>query len=309
MASEAEEKDARARVTHINVMAEANDDVCWICLDGPSLDRPLQHACRCPSWTHATCIARWQLQSAGTRREKYCDFCNSELPDWKAILTPSPGATAPAVMNVNFDNKTYSFQVAPGVDGYRQFTEAIRKAFHLPDDSELNITFTCDEPSSGNLLTLSGPGAYDAAVHCAAVSAARRSMSSDEEPVAGASQPHHAVFDSTTNRPEGAEGRAAIPQGLGQPGSSSSSTLAPPASSTTGRLLPDLALEAEPAAGGATSRPPTTISRAASSSSGCSSSSAGSSSSNTTTTTTTPRRGGNLGRKLRDALTELLISK
>jgi hypothetical protein len=66
-------------------------------------------------------------------------------------------------------------QVAPGSDGYRQFTQAIRKAFHLPDDSELNITFTCDEPSSGSLLTLSGPGAYDAAVHCAAVSAARRS--------------------------------------------------------------------------------------------------------------------------------------
>lgn len=84
-----------------------------------------------------------------SRREKYCDFCNSELPDWKAVLTPLPGATAPAVMNVNFDNKTYSFQVAPGADGYRQFTEAIRKAFHLPDDSELNITFTCDEPSSG----------------------------------------------------------------------------------------------------------------------------------------------------------------
>lgn len=36
-----------------------------------------------------------------------------------------------------------------GADGYRQFTEAIRRAFHLPDDSELNITFTCDEPSSG----------------------------------------------------------------------------------------------------------------------------------------------------------------
>lgn len=40
-------------------------------------------------------------------------------------------------------------QVAPGSDGYRQFTLAIRKAFHLPEDSELNITFTCDEPSSG----------------------------------------------------------------------------------------------------------------------------------------------------------------
>jgi len=85
-------------------------------------------------------------------------------------------------MNVNFDNKTYSFQVSPGADGYKQFTEAIRKAFHLPDDSELNITFTCDEPSSaGALLTLSGPGAYDAAVHCASVSAARRVVTSDQQ--------------------------------------------------------------------------------------------------------------------------------
>jgi hypothetical protein len=40
-------------------------------------------------------------------------------------------------------------QVKPGPDGYRQFTEAIRRAFTLPDDSELNITFTCDEPTTG----------------------------------------------------------------------------------------------------------------------------------------------------------------
>lgn len=33
---------------------------------------------------------------------------------------------------------------------------------------------------AGSLLTLSGPGAYDAAVHCASVSAARRSTSLDE---------------------------------------------------------------------------------------------------------------------------------
>ena len=194
-------------------------------------------------------------------------------------------------MNVNFDGRTYSFevrragggilcgvapllgpaytlhlhpfptllvpllccllQVKPGPDGYRQFTEAIRRAFTLPDDSELNITFTCDEPTTGgravcervggcgwadlvgccslhlqssetvwgwrascrpgwpahllivwlsvqprdmgrspcpphsqpatsaavdngSLLTLQGSGAYDAAVHCASVSAARR---------------------------------------------------------------------------------------------------------------------------------------
>jgi hypothetical protein len=54
------------------------------------------------------------LQICVTRREKFCDFCNCELPDWKSVLTPSLGNTAPAVMNVNFDNKTYSFHVAPG---------------------------------------------------------------------------------------------------------------------------------------------------------------------------------------------------
>ena len=99
------------------------------------------------------------------------------MPDWKAALTPTCGANAPAVMNVNFDGRTYSFEVKPGPDGYTMFTEAIRRAFNLPDDSELNITFTCDEPTvpeAGSLLTLQGPGAYDAAVHCASVSAARR---------------------------------------------------------------------------------------------------------------------------------------
>ena len=80
------------------------------------------------------------------RKETHCEFCDCQLPDWKKTLTPQCGANAPAVMNVNFDGRTYSFEVRPGPDGYKQFTEAIRKAFNLPDDSELNITFTCDEP-------------------------------------------------------------------------------------------------------------------------------------------------------------------
>jgi hypothetical protein len=84
------------------------------------------------------------------RRETHCEFCDCRLPDWKRTLTPSGGANAPAVMNVNFDGRTYSFEVKPGVQGYKDFTEAIRKAFSLPEDSELNITFTCDEPSSGD---------------------------------------------------------------------------------------------------------------------------------------------------------------
>ena len=38
--------------------------ICWICLDtGGELIFP----CRCPRTAHRKCLARWQLQSAGTR--------------------------------------------------------------------------------------------------------------------------------------------------------------------------------------------------------------------------------------------------
>ncbi|PNH02771.1 hypothetical protein TSOC_011217 [Tetrabaena socialis] len=175
-------------------------DVCWVCLDGASPDKPLQRPCKCPRFCHGQCIAR---------KETHCEFCQAKLPEWKQALTPPCGSQAPrcfaaalqqAVMNVNFGGRTYSFEVQPGPDGYRRFTSAIRSAFSLPEDSELNITFTCDEPatgkqararvgagsvgsegagkegraSRGSLLTLQGAGAYDAAVHCASVSAARR---------------------------------------------------------------------------------------------------------------------------------------
>lgn len=36
--------------------------------------------------------------------------------------------------------RRYSFQVKPGPEGYCEFTHAIRRAFHLPSDAELNIT-------------------------------------------------------------------------------------------------------------------------------------------------------------------------
>ena len=163
----------------------SSDDapLCWICLD---IGGELVYPCKCPRMAHRRCLARWQLQSAGTRKETHCEFCDSTLPDWKDALSPEPqGKTAPAVMNVNFDGKTYSFEVEPGPEGYLKFTQSIRHAFNLPEDSELNITFTCDEPTVpelGSLLTLQGPGAYDAAVHCASLSAARRVGSQSHHP-------------------------------------------------------------------------------------------------------------------------------
>lgn len=182
---------ATSSLASLHSLAESEDSpICWICLDGAASDKPLYKPCKCPRYCHSSCIARWQLQSAGSRKETHCEFCQETLPDWKQVLTPSCGANAPAVMNVNFDGRTYSFEVTPGENGYKLFTEAIRNAFNLPEDSELNITFTCDEPSTeaaesanccnlaaGALLTLQGAGAYDAAVHCASVSAARRMAS------------------------------------------------------------------------------------------------------------------------------------
>lgn len=163
---------------HSTPPSEEEKNVCWICLEGDKPSCPLERPCSCPRYCHLRCLARWQLQSAGTRRELHCDFCDSRLPDWRQALAFNGSVNAPAVMNVNFEGKTYSFEVKPGPAGYLQFTEAIRHAFQLPMDSELNITFTCDEPciENGSLLTLQGPGAYDAAVYCASVSAARHQL-------------------------------------------------------------------------------------------------------------------------------------
>ncbi len=41
--------------------------ICWICLDTARPDAPLVTPCACPRQAHAQCLARWQLQSAGSR--------------------------------------------------------------------------------------------------------------------------------------------------------------------------------------------------------------------------------------------------
>lgn len=51
--------------------------------------------------------------------------------------------------------------------------------YDVPVLLKLTTTAVSLSSSAGSLLTLSGPGAYDAAVHCASVSAARRSLSGD----------------------------------------------------------------------------------------------------------------------------------
>lgn len=52
-----------------NQQQQSADDtnICWICLDTGTEERPLTQPCKCPRFCHAKCLARWQLQSAGTK--------------------------------------------------------------------------------------------------------------------------------------------------------------------------------------------------------------------------------------------------
>ena len=138
--------------------------------------------CKCPRSAHSKCVARWQLQSAGTRKETHCEFCDGELPAWKETFIPAVvDARADPIMNITFNGVTRGFRVAPGPEGYKKFTSEIQKAFKLPPDADLNITFTCDEPVDvASRLMLKGKGAYDAAVACASISAARRVLQNGE---------------------------------------------------------------------------------------------------------------------------------
>lgn len=45
--------------------------ICWICLDTARPEAHLIQPCNCPRHAHAPCLARWQLQSAGSRQAAY----------------------------------------------------------------------------------------------------------------------------------------------------------------------------------------------------------------------------------------------
>lgn len=172
------------------------DDVCWICLEasgcGPDgveagvdgvsdvLRRmPCGERCR-QRWAHPRCVARWQLQSAGTRRETHCEFCNELLPDWKSVFTPrGPIPDIPATMTVSVDGIKQAFVVTPGPDGLRQFQTALKAAYLVPEECQLEVAFVCRDPITQSKLVLSGEATYDAAVFCAWLSAVRRSGSHD----------------------------------------------------------------------------------------------------------------------------------
>ena len=130
---------------------------------------------------HAQCLARWQLHSAGSREETACRFCDGALPDWKAALTPAAAAAAAAsgacpapTMSVTFNGVVHHVVVRGGPGGYAAFLTDVRAIFGIGDDADVHLAFDCADPVTGALVKLNGAGAYQAAVHCASVSAAKR---------------------------------------------------------------------------------------------------------------------------------------
>ncbi|KAG2484449.1 hypothetical protein HYH03_016760 [Edaphochlamys debaryana] len=161
---------------------DASSDCCWICLGGSEAG-PLDRPCSCPRSVHLECLGRWQLQSAGRSEEHRCRFCSHPLPPLEASLTPSHLApvakTVTPYMAIVYGGEQYKIPVRPGPDGMAEFRARVKCLFGMPYDAEFNVSFECAAPSSGERLTLAGIGAFNAAAHCAAISAAKRAVGED----------------------------------------------------------------------------------------------------------------------------------
>ncbi|WPT15037.1 hypothetical protein PSENEW3_00002978 [Picochlorum sp. SENEW3] len=150
-----------------------DEDMCWICHDGHCVTMPLERTCRCP-WmkVHRQCLARWQLQQAGKSEERRCRFCKDTLPDWRDVHAGLPRAQP--IMTVVHEGVTHQVVVEPGEEGQRKFQDDIRRIFGLEGHETIQLTFGCRIPDSRQEVVLEGWESYDAAVHCASLSAGQR---------------------------------------------------------------------------------------------------------------------------------------
>eukprot|EP00192_Tetraselmis_astigmatica_P019774 CAMPEP_0117669728 /NCGR_PEP_ID=MMETSP0804-20121206/12309_1 /TAXON_ID=1074897 /ORGANISM="Tetraselmis astigmatica, Strain CCMP880" /LENGTH=208 /DNA_ID=CAMNT_0005477849 /DNA_START=645 /DNA_END=1271 /DNA_ORIENTATION=- len=152
--------------------------VCWICLDAESRDGDkLSRLCECPNlFAHQLCMAKWQVHKAGTREEQHCRFCDAQLPDWKVQGSSNLPARVTPVMTIVHNGIAANFHPEEGPEGLQHFKEQVMSLLGLSSNTEVRLIFECVEPFTGSRVTFAGPGTYDAAIHCAAVSAARRKI-------------------------------------------------------------------------------------------------------------------------------------
>lgn len=151
-----------------------DEECCWICLLNGD-DEPLVRSCRCPRSAHRRCIARWQLQKAGQREEKICRFCEHQLPDWRAQLGDIPSSGPRPIMRIELDGESHYIQLPRNAcSNHVSIESMIKKAFNIPPTLQLDMSFLCPVPKTGECITLKGIATLPAAWHCAAVNATER---------------------------------------------------------------------------------------------------------------------------------------
>jgi len=156
---------------------EPDDDeppVCWICLDGED-SGALRNACACAGrLVHPRCLAKWQLHKAGTTEEHSCRFCSKQLPDWREEITTVVAPDCAPVMTVSAGGKPITLRPSGGPGGLARFQAELLAALGLQQGTEIQLVFECIEPFTGSRMVLKGADTYDAAMHCAAIAAAKR---------------------------------------------------------------------------------------------------------------------------------------
>ncbi|GIL89712.1 hypothetical protein Vretimale_16627 [Volvox reticuliferus] len=161
--------------------SDSDVDECWICL---SSEPPgtLARVCDCPRVSHRECLARWQLTNYGRREENFCRFCNKRLPAlWKpdaAKEAEKEELRVAPVMAVRYNGpegtREFKLRVRPGPEGLATFKTHLKEILGFDVGPEFDVTFECQMPSTGSMLTLSGLNSYGAATHCAALLAATK---------------------------------------------------------------------------------------------------------------------------------------
>lgn len=93
------------------------------------------------------------------------------------MLTPAEveKVSEMVVMAVTLNGAAHRVTVRPGPEGRQQFEQDIRRLFELHSQDDLEFTFDCQDPTNtSETVVLEGRSAFDAAFHCASITASRR---------------------------------------------------------------------------------------------------------------------------------------
>lgn len=132
-------------------------------------------------------------------------------------------------MSVTFNGQIHHVLVRGGPGGYEKFVQDIRDMFAITEELDMHLAFDCADPVSGQLVKLNGSGAFQAAVHCATISAAKRLRTHTPAPVSRS----NSDASTSTTAPRMPPGREAAPSSVTRQTSRLSQEAPMPATVTT----------------------------------------------------------------------------